>query len=148
MPSPTLAWVLNICPELLWLQTISSVFSEQQHMPDDFSCTETSTNLFGITLEWHDLHCTHDGYHNTSMVWKSQCIENPQSVDWSVSHLASLKCTERRERSNYWVQWLAFSGCQLTLPGPEELWSNFHFKETANKCKQSVSKATVQVLLS
>lgn len=52
---------------------------------------------------------------------------------------------EGLERSNQ-MGWLAVS-FQLTLPGPEELWPNLCFKETTNKCKQSVSKAGVQVLL-
>lgn len=64
------------------------------------------------------------------------------------AHLAWLFWTHRKTETRNWVRWLAFNSCQLTLPGPGELWSNFHFKKTTNKCQQSVSKATVQVLVS
>lgn len=147
MPFSSLA--LAFCPELPYrdCRQYHSVTSEQWQVLDIISSTATFTNLLGVTLEWHGLHCSQGRRHSTSMAWKSQQTENLQSVDWSTSYLASLECTESLERSN-WVGWLAFSCCQLTLPGPEELWSNFHFKETTNKCKQSVSKATVQVLVS
>lgn len=48
------------------------------------------------------------------------------------------------------IRWdgLAISSFQLTLPDPEELWPNLCFKETTNKCKRSVSKASVQLLVS
>lgn len=144
---PSLAWVniffLNDCD----CRQYQNVTSEQWQVPDVISSTETIASLFGVTLEWRDPHCPQDRCHSTSTAWESQPIENPRSVDWNASYLASFECTERLERSN-WVRWLAFSCCQLTLPGSEELWSNFHFKGSTNKCKQSVSKATVQVLVS
>lgn len=76
----------------------------------------------------------------------------PKGDSWSGDESAScllvfLECREGLERSSQ-RGWLAMSTFQLTLQGPEELWPNLCFKETTNKCKQSVSKASVQLLVS
>lgn len=72
----------------------------------------------------------------------------PWSGDESASCLSVfLEGREGRAGKKQSDGWLAVS-FQLTLPGPEELWPNLCFKETTNKCKQSVSKAGVQLLVS
>lgn len=75
-----------------------------------------------------------------------------QNILWHGDYSASCLSVfpERKEgleRSNH-MGCLAISSFQLTLRGPEELWPNLFFKETTNKCQQSVSKASIQLLVS
>lgn len=89
----------------------------------------------------------HKGIPSISVSWKSYQREIPWSGDESASCLSSLNAGKDWKEAIRW-DGLAISSFQQTLPGPEELWPNLCFKETANKCKQSVSKAGVQLLVS
>lgn len=74
--------------------------------------------------------------------------ERPQNSDESASYFFGFPRCILVLKSNNRVEWPAISRLYLSWPGTEELWSNLCFKENTNKCKQSVSKASVQLLVS
>lgn len=156
------------CP-LAWTNSLSwatlAVANTKQQPQSTDTCFEVilsadtcTASLFGpfLLMTWfpagdHFLGPV-DGLHawtpSISAPWKGYQRETSWSGDESASCLlVFLECREGLERSSQ-RGCLAMSSFQLTLQGPEELWPNLCFKETANKCKQSVSKAGVQLLVS
>lgn len=123
-------------------------------IPSADTCIESLFGLF-LGMTWflpgeHFMSLTDElhGWISIIPAAENNCQKKiPWSGDESASCLSSLNAEkEGLERSNQ-MEWLAVS-FQLTLPGPEELWPNLCFKETTNKRKQSVSKASVQLLVS